>query len=84
MWWLCQCITGAIIGVGMMEGHRGVNWRFLAMTFGSWAATILVMAVGTGVIVLQAREGDAHGRQTTPRAGSGRENGSRDKLLTVC
>lgn len=54
MWWLCQCITGAIIGVGMMEGHRGVNWRFLAMTFGSWAATILVMAVGTGVIVLQA------------------------------
>ena len=34
-----QCITGGIVGLGMIEGKTGVNWMFLLRTFASWVAT---------------------------------------------
>jgi sodium-dependent phosphate transporter len=48
-----QCITGGIVGVGMVEGMGGVNWKFFAKTFASWVATLFVMGVGTGLLFTQ-------------------------------
>ena len=48
-----QCITGGIIGVGIAEGAAGVNWKFFGETFSSWVLTLVLMAVGTGVLFAQ-------------------------------
>jgi solute carrier family 20 (sodium-dependent phosphate transporter) len=48
-----QCITGSIIGIGLMEGVKGVNWKLFATTFGSWIATMIVMGVGVSAIFSQ-------------------------------
>ena len=45
-----QCITGGIIGCGLLEGTAGVNWRFFAVQFISWIATLFVVALGTGAL----------------------------------
>ncbi|KAJ9518999.1 hypothetical protein QJQ45_026327 [Haematococcus lacustris] len=42
-----QCITGGIIGVGLLEGKMGVNWKFFARQFASWVATLFVVGLGT-------------------------------------
>jgi sodium-dependent phosphate transporter len=34
-------ITGAVVGVGLMEGRKGVNWKHLAKTFTSWVFTLI-------------------------------------------
>eukprot|EP00300_Choanocystis_sp_HF-7_P020656 c20645_g2_i1.p1 GENE.c20645_g2_i1~~c20645_g2_i1.p1 ORF type:complete len:320 (-),score=83.32 c20645_g2_i1:246-1205(-) len=38
-----QCITGAIIGVGVLEGASAVNWRFFLLTMSSWVMTFVVV-----------------------------------------
>jgi solute carrier family 20 (sodium-dependent phosphate transporter) len=48
-----QCITGAIVGIGLMEGVQGVNWRLFATTFASWICTMLVMGGGTAALFAQ-------------------------------
>ena len=49
-----QCITGAILGVGMLEGVRhGVNWKLFARQFGSWVLTLVAVAAITGAIFAQ-------------------------------
>lgn len=37
-----QCITGGIIGIGLMEGMRGVNWKFFAVQVSSWAVNLFL------------------------------------------
>lgn len=38
-----QCITGAIVGVGILEGAKGVNWTLFVKQFFSWVATLFVI-----------------------------------------
>lgn len=40
-----HCIVGATIGVGLLEGGKGVNWRMFIKTFLGWIATIIVCAL---------------------------------------
>ncbi|KAG2436483.1 hypothetical protein HXX76_006784 [Chlamydomonas incerta] len=49
-----QCITGGIVGVGLVENVKtGVNWKFLGKTFISWACTLFVVGLGTGALFAQ-------------------------------
>lgn len=48
-----QCITGAIVGIGLMEGTKGVNWKLFATTFSSWIMTMVVMGVGVSAMFAQ-------------------------------
>ncbi|KAL3695003.1 hypothetical protein R1sor_008654 [Riccia sorocarpa] len=48
-----QCITGAIIGVGILEGAEGVNWTQFVQQFASWVATLFVIGIFTAVIFAQ-------------------------------
>ncbi|PNH03788.1 Phosphate-repressible phosphate permease [Tetrabaena socialis] len=48
-----QCITGGIVGLGMLEGKTGVNWIFLLKTFFSWIATLVVVGLTTGALFAQ-------------------------------
>lgn len=48
-----QCITGGIVGVGMMEGLQGVNWKLFGTTFFSWISTMFVMGLGTAGLFAQ-------------------------------
>ncbi|KAJ9532650.1 hypothetical protein QJQ45_010711 [Haematococcus lacustris] len=48
-----QCITGGIIGVGMLEGKLGVNWLFFARQFSSWIATLFIAGLGTAALFAQ-------------------------------
>ena len=46
-----QCITGAIVGVGLAEGADvGVNWRYFLTNFIAWAFTLVI--IGTIVAAL--------------------------------
>lgn len=35
-----QCIIGGLVGVGMMEGMKGVNWKFFAAQAISWVVNL--------------------------------------------
>ncbi|KAK9815833.1 hypothetical protein WJX72_010493 [[Myrmecia] bisecta] len=49
-----QCITGAIVGVGLCEGAKtGVNWRQFAKQFCSWVATLFVVGLLTAALFAQ-------------------------------
>ena len=49
-----QCIIGAIVGVGLMEGIRaGVNWRLFGAQFASWVVTMFVCAGVTAALFAQ-------------------------------
>lgn len=37
-----QCITGGIVGIGLMEGMKGVNWRFFAIQATSWVVNLFL------------------------------------------
>lgn len=37
-----QCIIGGIVGVGLMEGIKGVNWKFFASQFMSWVVNLFL------------------------------------------
>ncbi|KAL2632054.1 hypothetical protein R1flu_016740 [Riccia fluitans] len=48
-----QCITGAIIGVGLLEGSKGVNWTQFLKQFLSWVATLFVIGLAVAAIFAQ-------------------------------
>ncbi|CAL8471759.1 g11301 [Coccomyxa elongata] len=37
-----QVLSGALLGVGLFEGAKGVNWKLSAKVFGGWVATLIV------------------------------------------
>jgi len=49
-----QCITGGIIGVGLMEGVNGVNWKFFFTQVSSWVVNLFLSMGLTAAIVAQA------------------------------
>jgi sodium-dependent phosphate transporter len=48
-----QCVTGAIVGVGLLEGAAGVNWRQFARQFASWVATLVVVGLAVAALFAQ-------------------------------
>eukprot|EP00850_Spirogloea_muscicola_P013656 SM000094S24673 [mRNA] locus=s94:4045:7180:- [translate_table: standard] len=48
-----QCITGAIVGVGLLEGVGGVNWGQFGKQFASWVATLAVVGLCTAGLFAQ-------------------------------
>lgn len=49
-----QCITGGIVGVGLLEGmSKGVNWRQFGKQFGSWVATLFVVGITVAALFAQ-------------------------------
>nr|WNH14453.1 phosphate transporter B 1;1 [Pteris cretica] len=48
-----QCITGAIVGIGIMEGIGGVNWKVFGEQFASWVSTLVVIGLCTAAIFSQ-------------------------------
>ncbi len=45
-----QCITGAIIAVGLMSGRKAVNWKRMGIIFGSWLVTVPIVAIWSGLV----------------------------------
>ena len=45
-----QCITGATMAIGMMNGLNGVNWRRFASIFGSWVVTMPLVGIYSGLL----------------------------------
>jgi len=48
-----QCITGGILGVGLAEGIKGVNWRFFGQTVLSWVNTMFFIGIGVAAVFSQ-------------------------------
>ncbi|PTQ38021.1 hypothetical protein MARPO_0054s0122 [Marchantia polymorpha] len=48
-----QCITGAIVGVGILEGAKGVNWTLFVKQFFSWVATLFVIGFVVAALFAQ-------------------------------
>lgn len=48
-----QCVTGAIVGVGLLEGAAGVNWKQFARQFASWVGTLAVVGLGVAALFAQ-------------------------------
>jgi len=46
-------ITGAVVGVGLMEGRKGVNWKFLGKTFSAWIFTLIFVGILTAAMFAQ-------------------------------
>ena len=47
-----QCITGATIAVGLLNGLKGINWRRFAEIFGAWLITMPLVGIWSGLIFL--------------------------------
>lgn len=48
-----QCITGGVLGVGLSEGMKGVNWRFFGQTVLSWVNTMFFIGIGVAAVFSQ-------------------------------
>lgn len=48
-----HCITGAVIGVGLVEGPKQINWSLAARAFSGWVLTLVVTAVLTSALFAQ-------------------------------
>eukprot|EP01041_Mallomonas_annulata_P007452 gene7452-15239_t len=48
-----QCITGGIVGIGLVEGVGGVNWKTFALQFVNWVNTLFVMGLGVACLFQQ-------------------------------
>jgi sodium-dependent phosphate transporter len=48
-----QCVTGAIVGVGLLEGTEGVNWKQFGRQFLSWVCTLAVVGLGVAALFAQ-------------------------------
>ena len=47
-----QCITGAIVGVGLCNGDwRAINWRMVAWIYSGWIITVPTVAIMSGCIM---------------------------------
>ena len=40
-----QAVVGAVLGIGILKGGRGIRWRVLGSTGGGWIATPLVAGI---------------------------------------
>lgn len=49
-----QCIVGGIIGVGLLEGVNGVNWKYFSSLFTSW---IINLFLSMGLVALFFAQG---------------------------
>jgi sodium-dependent phosphate transporter len=50
-----QCICGALLGVGLIEGVKGVNWYMFLRTFCGWLLTIVVAGfISAGLVAFGA------------------------------
>jgi len=47
-----QCITGATIAVGLLNGVRGVNWVRFGQIFLSWVVTMPIVGIYAGLLFL--------------------------------
>ncbi len=45
-----QTVTGSIIGVGILDGRSGVNWKVMGKVFGGWALTIVFTGFSSAII----------------------------------
>jgi len=45
-----QCITGATMAVGLMNGASGVNWVRFSTIFGSWLVTMPFVGIYSGLL----------------------------------
>jgi solute carrier family 20 (sodium-dependent phosphate transporter) len=48
-----QTVTGAITGVGMLEGRKGFNWLLLGKFFLGWVATLIVAGLTSAAFTAQ-------------------------------
>jgi len=48
-----HCITGAIIGVGLVEGADYVDWKVAGKTFTAWIGTVIVTGVLSAALFAQ-------------------------------
>lgn len=48
-----QCVTGAIVGVGLLEGTEGVNWKQFSKQFASWVSTLAIVGFGVAALFSQ-------------------------------
>jgi sodium-dependent phosphate transporter len=48
-----QCITGAIVGVGLLEGGKGVNWKQFGRQFIAWMCTLAIVGLLTAALFAQ-------------------------------
>jgi len=48
-----HCITGAVIGVGLVEGPKQINWKLAAKAFSGWVLTLIVTAFMTAALFAQ-------------------------------
>lgn len=48
-----HCITGAIIGVGLVDGVSNVDWRVAGKTFTAWIGTLAVSGVLSAALFAQ-------------------------------
>ncbi|GAW11853.1 hypothetical protein ANO14919_012060 [Xylariales sp. No.14919] len=47
-----QCITGAIVGVGLCNGDwRALNWRMIAWIYGGWIITLPATGLISGILM---------------------------------
>ena len=47
-----QCITGAIVGVGLCNGDwRAINWRMVAWIYLGWFITVPVAGLIAGILM---------------------------------
>lgn len=49
-----QCITGGIVGVGLLEGVKGVNFKVFGKQLVSWVGTLFIMGFCTAALFSQA------------------------------
>eukprot|EP00884_Botryococcus_braunii_P006395 jgi/Botrbrau1/15757/Bobra.4_1s0121.1 len=48
-----QCLTGALLAIGLFEGVKGVNWRMFIKIFGGWAVTLVTAGlVSAGIAAI--------------------------------
>ena len=45
-----HCKVGSTVGVGLVEGKNGVNWKLVYTVFAGWIFTIIICAVATGLL----------------------------------
>jgi sodium-dependent phosphate transporter len=48
-----QCLVGGVVGVGLAENWRCVNWSFFGKTFTSWIITLPVCGLATAAMFMQ-------------------------------
>ena len=45
-----HCKVGSTVGVGLVEGKNGVNWKLVYNVFAGWIFTIIICAAATGLL----------------------------------